>query len=101
MSVREVAEDHWRTYGRNYYTRHDYEAVKSDAANRMMDELKAKLSSLPGQSFGKDKVEKADDFAYHDPVDHSVSEHQGIRIFFEGGWCSAPASKRMNWSPLE
>jgi phosphoglucomutase len=85
MSVREVAEDHWRTYGRNYYTRHDYEAVKSDAANRMMDELKAKLSSLPGQSFGKDKVEKADDFAYHDPVDHSVSEHQGIRIFFEGG----------------
>jgi phosphoglucomutase len=51
----------------------------------MMDELKAKLASLPGRTFGKDKVEKADDFAYHDPVDHSVSEHQGIRIFFEGG----------------
>jgi phosphoglucomutase len=85
MSVREVAEDHWKTYGRNYYTRHDYEAVKSDAANKLMDELQAKLSTLPGQSFGKDKVEKADDFAYHDPVDHSVSEHQGIRIFFEGG----------------
>jgi phosphoglucomutase len=84
-SVREIAEDHWATYGRNYYTRHDYEAVKSDAANRMMDELKAKLASLPGRTFGKDKVEKADDFAYHDPVDHSVSEHQGIRIFFEGG----------------
>ena len=59
--------------------------MKSDAANKMMDELKAKLSSLPGQSFGKDKVEKADDFAYHDPVDHSVSKDQGIRIFFEGG----------------
>jgi len=85
MSVREVAEDHWATYGRNYYTRHDYEAVKSDAANRMMDELKARLSSLPGQSFGKDRIEKADDFAYHDPVDHSVSKDQGIRIFFEGG----------------
>jgi phosphoglucomutase len=85
MSVREVAEDHWATYGRNYYTRHDYEAVKSDAANKMMDELKAKLSSLPGQSFGKDRIEKADDFAYHDPVDHSVSKDQGIRIFFEGG----------------
>ena len=85
MSVRQIAEDHWKTYGRNYYTRHDYEAVKSEAANRMMDELKGKLASLPGQSFGKDKVEKADDFAYHDPVDHSVSEHQGIRIFFEGG----------------
>jgi phosphoglucomutase len=85
MSVRQVAEDHWKTYGRNYYTRHDYEAVKSEAANGMMDELKAKLSSLSGRSFGKDKVEKADDFAYHDPVDHSVSEHQGIRIFFEGG----------------
>ncbi|WP_311029244.1 alpha-D-glucose phosphate-specific phosphoglucomutase [Mesorhizobium koreense] len=85
LSVREVAEDHWKTYGRNYYTRHDYEAVKSDAAHKLMSELTAKLSSLPGQSFGKDKVEKADDFAYHDPVDHSVSEHQGIRIFFEGG----------------
>jgi phosphoglucomutase len=85
MSVRQVAEDHWATYGRNYYTRHDYEAVKSEAANKMMGELKAKLSKLPGQSFGKDKVEKADDFAYHDPVDHSVSKDQGIRIFFEGG----------------
>jgi phosphoglucomutase len=85
MSVRQVAEDHWATYGRNYYTRHDYEAVKSDAAHKLMDELKAKLSELPGQSFGKDKVEKADDFAYHDPVDHSVSKDQGIRIFFEGG----------------
>jgi phosphoglucomutase len=85
MSVMDIAKDHWKTYGRNYYTRHDYEAVKSDAAHKLMDELTAKLSSLPGQNFGKDRIEKADDFAYHDPVDHSVSERQGIRIFFEGG----------------
>ncbi len=58
---------------------------KSDAANTLMSELTAKLPTLAGKKFGKDVVEKADDFAYHDPVDGSVSDKQGIRIFFEGG----------------
>ncbi|HVW54811.1 MAG TPA: alpha-D-glucose phosphate-specific phosphoglucomutase [Rhizobiaceae bacterium] len=85
MSVKEIVTDHWATYGRNYYTRHDYEAVETAKANRLMSDLNAKLAELPGKTFGGDTVEKADDFSYHDPVDHSVSRNQGIRILFRGG----------------
>jgi len=84
-SVRDIAVKHWQTYGRNYYSRHDYEEVDAAAANKLMADLRDKLASLPGTSFGGLTVAKADDFAYHDPVDHSVSEHQGIRVLFEGG----------------
>ncbi|TGV00176.1 alpha-D-glucose phosphate-specific phosphoglucomutase, partial [Mesorhizobium sp. M8A.F.Ca.ET.173.01.1.1] len=73
------------TYGRNYYSRHDYEEVESDRANALVDELRAKLGSLPGTSVRGLTIAKADDFAYHDPVDGSVSKNQGIRILFEGG----------------
>jgi phosphoglucomutase len=85
MSVQDILMDHWRTYGRNYYSRHDYEAVDSDAANALMADLSAKLDSLSGQSFGACTVTAADQFTYHDPVDGSVSENQGIRINFDGG----------------
>lgn len=84
-SCKQVVNEHWATYGRNYYSRHDYEEVESDRANALVDELRAKLGSLPGTSVRGLKIAKADDFAYHDPVDGSVSEHQGIRILFEGG----------------
>jgi phosphoglucomutase len=84
-SVSEIVRNHWAEYGRNYYSRHDYEEVDTDAANGLMDALRSKLSSLPGQSFGDLKVEAADDFSYSDPIDGSVSAKQGIRILFEGG----------------
>jgi phosphoglucomutase len=84
-SVQDIVTQHWQTYGRNYYSRHDYEGVDSDAANGLVDNLRNQLSTLPGKTFGDLKVEKADDFAYHDPVDKSVSEHQGVRVLFEGG----------------
>ncbi|PRD43404.1 alpha-D-glucose phosphate-specific phosphoglucomutase [Phyllobacterium phragmitis] len=84
-SVRDIVVGHWKTYGRNYYSRHDYEEVDAGAANKLITELRGKLATLPGRSFGGLTVAGADDFAYHDPVDHSVSEHQGIRILFEGG----------------
>lgn len=84
-SVADVARSHWTTYGRNYYSRHDYEEVDSDAANGLMTALREQLDTLPGKSFGALKVKAADDFAYHDPVDKSVSKNQGIRILFEGG----------------
>lgn len=84
-SAKSIAEQHWKTYGRNYYSRHDYEEVDADAANRLVSELRAKLPKLPGTTLRGLKVETADDFAYHDPVDGSVSDHQGIRILFEGG----------------
>ncbi|MDH6230125.1 phosphoglucomutase [Mesorhizobium soli] len=84
-SVKEIAEQHWATFGRNYYSRHDYEEVEADRANRMMDDLRARLPSLAGTIVNGMKIEKADDFSYHDPVDGSTSQHQGIRILFEGG----------------
>ncbi|MEO9339924.1 alpha-D-glucose phosphate-specific phosphoglucomutase [Mesorhizobium sp. SB112] len=85
QSVKEIVNEHWTQYGRNYYSRHDYEDVDSAKANALIDELRGKLASLPGQKFGDLTIEKADDFAYHDPVDGSVSEKQGIRILFKGG----------------
>lgn len=84
-SAKDIVTKHWATYGRNYYSRHDYEEVESDKANALVDELRAKLGSLPRTKVRGLTVEKADDFAYHDPVDGSVSEHQGIRILFAGG----------------
>jgi phosphoglucomutase len=84
-SVLDIVHEHWRTYGRNYYSRHDYEEVDSSAANQLIANLRGKLPTLPGTSYGSLTIVKADDFAYHDPVDHSVSEHQGLRIFFDGG----------------
>ena len=84
-SVAEIVTQHWAEYGRNYYSRHDYEEVDTDAANGLVTALREKLPSLPGQSFGSLKVTAADDFAYHDPVDGSVSKNQGIRVLFEGG----------------
>jgi phosphoglucomutase len=85
ISVKDLVNEHWRTYGRNYYTRHDYEEIDLKAANGLMDALRAATRTLPGKSFGALKVEAADDFAYHDPVDHSEADHQGVRIMFEGG----------------
>ncbi|MCJ9751984.1 alpha-D-glucose phosphate-specific phosphoglucomutase [Neorhizobium sp. BETTINA12A] len=84
-SVEEIVKSHWAEYGRNYYSRHDYEEVDSEAANLLITALRDKLATLPGQSFGALKVATADDFAYHDPIDGSVSKNQGIRILFEGG----------------
>jgi phosphoglucomutase len=84
-SVAEIVTKHWAEYGRNYYSRHDYEEVDSEAANGLVAALRDKLATLPGQSFGALKVASADDFAYHDPVDGSVSKNQGVRILFEGG----------------
>lgn len=84
-SVKDIVTKHWAEYGRNYYSRHDYEEVDSDAANTLVTTLREKLSTLPGFSYGALKVKAADDFAYNDPVDQSVSKNQGIRILFEGG----------------
>ena len=84
-SVKEIVTKHWAAFGRNYYSRHDYEEVETDAANGLMENLRTQLETLPGKSFGDLKVREADDFAYHDPVDGSVSKNQGIRILFEGG----------------
>ena len=84
-TVGQIVHEHWRKYGRNYYSRHDYVSIDSQRAAALMDHLRAKLSGLSGQVFGSCTVEKADEFSYTDPVDGSVSERQGIRIFFTDG----------------
>jgi phosphoglucomutase len=85
ISVADLVGEHWRTYGRNYYTRHDYEEIDLTAAHGLMDALRNETATLPGKTFGAHKVEAADDFAYHDPVDGSDTPDQGIRVMFEGG----------------
>lgn len=85
QSVDQIVREHWATYGRNYYTRHDYEEVDAGIANALVDDLRARLLGLPGQNFGDLQVAYADDFAYLDPVDGSTSARQGIRIGFTDG----------------
>jgi phosphoglucomutase len=84
-SVAQIVREHWQRFGRNYYTRHDYEAVDAAAAGELMDHLRILLPSLPGKRLGELTVAYADDFSYTDPVDGSVASGQGVRIGFEGG----------------
>lgn len=84
-SVEQILKSHWLTYGRNVYSRHDYEAIPSDAANEVIAHIKAQFTTLPGQVLGSYQVKTCDDFSYHDSVDGSISSNQGIRILFEDG----------------
>jgi phosphoglucomutase len=81
----EIVRRHWAEFGRNYYSRHDYEAVDSGAAAELMAHVGGQLEGLPGRRFDGLVVAQADDFAYRDPVDGSLSKHQGLRVAFEDG----------------
>ena len=85
QSVQDILADHWGIFGRDFYSRLDYEAVPTAQANAMMADITERLTSLPGQAYGALTVSAADSFSYHDPVDGSVSKNQGLRIWFEGG----------------
>lgn len=84
-SVEQIVRGHWQRFGRNYYSRHDYEGVDSAAANTLMAQLRASLATLPGQALDGATIASADDFAYTDPVDGSISSAQGIRIDLTDG----------------
>ncbi|MFS2004485.1 alpha-D-glucose phosphate-specific phosphoglucomutase [Duganella sp. CT11-25] len=84
-SVEQLVSEHWARFGRNYYSRHDYEAVESKAANELIVSLRIKLATLAGRDLGHYVVDFADDFEYTDPVDGSVSKQQGIRIVMTNG----------------
>lgn len=84
-SVEALVRKHWQTYGRNVYSRHDYEGVPTEQANAVMAHVKAQFDSLPGQVFGSYTVQTVDDFSYTDPVDGSLSTGQGLRILFACG----------------
>jgi phosphoglucomutase len=85
-AVEQIVRDHWRRFGRNVYSRHDYEGIDGAAANALMRQLRASLATLPGQRFDCGdgtslRIARGDDFAYTDPVDGSVTTGQGVRIF--------------------
>ena len=84
-SVESLMRAHWTTYGRNYYSRHDYEAITSDGAAALMNALRAQLPRLKGRTQDGVRIDVADDFAYTDPVDGSTASNQGVRIIFENG----------------
>jgi phosphoglucomutase len=83
--VSEVVQDHWQRFGRSYYQRHDYEGLELKTATEMIDALRNKLPTLIGFPAADSRVALADDFSYTDPVDQSISAHQGIRILLEDG----------------
>ena len=84
-SVAEIMAEHWKRFGRHYYSRHDYEAVASDAAHGLFDRLEGMLPGMVGQSFAGRSVSAADNFSYTDPVDGSVTKGQGLRILLDDG----------------
>ena len=85
QSVETIVQEHWRRFGRNFYTRYDYEGVDTETANGLMAHLQARLADLPGAILDVYTVEYADNFAYTDPVDGSISKNQGIRVGFTDG----------------
>lgn len=85
QSVETIVREHWARFGRNYYTRYDYEGVPTDAASGVMAHLRSQLASLPGTSIAGRTVRAADDFSYLDPIDGSTSARQGLRVLFADG----------------
>ena len=85
QSVEQIMRDHWATYGRNVYSRHDYEGVESDRANTLVARVHEQMPTMDGRKFGNREVAFSDDFSYTDPIDGSISERQGIRIVFTDG----------------
>ena len=82
-SVMDVMNQHWETFGRNYYSRHDYEAIPSEIANQIYDNLESLLPKLKNERFSNSLVLNADNFSYEDPIDNTISTNQGLRIILE------------------
>jgi phosphoglucomutase len=83
-SVAEIVRGHWQKFGRNVYSRHDYEGIETARAERLFAGLRGRLPDLPGKEISGLRIEAADDFAYTDPIDGSRSERQGIRVLLQG-----------------
>ena len=83
QSVQAIVTEHWHNFGRNYYSRHDYEEVDSQAATQLVDDLRKRFDKLRKSRFGALELDEVDDFSYRDPIDNSLSEKQGIRLLFK------------------
>jgi phosphoglucomutase len=84
-SVAQILTSHWKTHGRDYYTRHDYEAIDASAGERLIADLRVSIPGLAGKRFGPLTIAEADDFVYRDPTDGSISVGQGVRAMFDNG----------------
>ncbi len=84
-SVKDLMKQHWTSFGRHYYSRHDYESISTEIANDLYKTVESKLPSLIGQSFGGRHVSLADNFVYKDPIDGSITRNQGLRIILDDG----------------
>ena len=82
-SVMDLMNQHWSKYGRNYYSRHDYEAIPSEIASQIYDNLESLLPNLNNEKFSNSLVLEADNFSYEDPIDKTLSTNQGLRIILE------------------
>ncbi|MCK5915268.1 MAG: alpha-D-glucose phosphate-specific phosphoglucomutase, partial [Deltaproteobacteria bacterium] len=82
MSVREIVNQHWHHFGRNYYSRHDYEEIETEIAENIVKDLRNRFATLIGSKFGPLEIIQADDFSYLDPIDGELSENQGLRLLF-------------------
>lgn len=85
QSVSDIVHEHWAKFGRDYYSRHDYEDVDNETAHNIIEHLRSQLADFSGKVFGAFRVKYADEFSYQDPVDGSISRNQGIRIGFDNG----------------
>ncbi|KAA3459805.1 phosphoglucomutase, cytoplasmic [Gossypium australe] len=86
VSISDVVKEHWATYGRNFFSRYDYEECESEGANKMIEYLRGLISkSKAGEKYGNYVLQFADDFSYTDPVDGSVASKQGVRFVFTDG----------------
>ncbi|MDX8406724.1 MAG: alpha-D-glucose phosphate-specific phosphoglucomutase [Mariprofundus sp.] len=85
QSVADIVTGHWQQFGRNYYSRHDYEGVDSAAAEAVLQQVRDQFDSLPGTEIAGRRISLCDDFSYTDPVDGSISNNQGVRLLFEDG----------------
>jgi phosphoglucomutase len=86
VHVRDIVLAHWRKYGRNYYSRYDYEGVPSTAAAQVMDSMRAKMPSMTaGMKFGSFELARAEEFTYTDPIDGSIARQQGLMFIFTDG----------------
>ncbi|MDQ6994191.1 MAG: alpha-D-glucose phosphate-specific phosphoglucomutase [Mariprofundaceae bacterium] len=85
QSVESIVTEHWQKFGRNYYSRHDYEGVATDAAEQVLQNVRDQFETLAGSTLANRQVQSCDDFSYTDPIDQSVSQNQGVRVLFEDG----------------
>ena len=85
QSVEQIVKRHWLQFGRNVYSRHDYEDLPLDDANGVIEHLRNNFSALVGLAFGRYTIQECDDFSYTDSIDGSISTKQGLRILFTDG----------------